>query len=69
MEKSENKGVIDITFSSVLKTSKLLGIIADFDSVSKDYINQLSVKNPRIFGMLVDATILRLHVENGESLF
>lgn len=52
----ENK----IPFSEVVSTATLLG----FD---ESCLSDLSVNNPRVFGVIVDATVLRLtNVESHE---
>lgn len=53
---SENK----IPFSEVVATATLLG----FD---ESCISDLSVNNPRVFGVVVDATVLRLTNSNSNE--
>lgn len=47
-----------LSFSEVVATAVMLGF-------SESVISDLSVNNPRVFGVLVDATVLRL--SNSES--
>lgn len=62
------------TFSDLISTAESLHVLSSLSSDASDcdkrvYLADLSVANPRIYQLLIDAAILRMMCDNGEKLF
>lgn len=57
MHENSNPIQTALSFDAVSDTANLLG-------VAVDALADLSVNNPRVFGILVDATVIRLTYHN-----
>ncbi|UPW41591.1 hypothetical protein [Peromfec virus RodF8_47] len=71
MENQETEKTTQVGHADLVLTAYALGLISENESneEAKTFLLDLSIRNPRVFGVLCDATFIRNAAYDGKAFF